>query len=37
MNIKISDIIKAALDLADLTNSSMPTADEKQILDKYCI
>lgn len=30
MNIKISDIIKAALDLADLTNSSMPTADENK-------
>ena len=30
MTIKISDIINAALSLADLTNSSMPTTDENK-------
>lgn len=30
MNIKVSDIITAALSLADLTNSSMPTAEENK-------
>lgn len=30
MIIKISDIINAALNLADLTNSSMPTSDENK-------
>lgn len=30
MNIKVSEIIRASLDLADLTNSSMPTADENK-------
>ena len=30
MTIKISDVINAALNLADLANSSMPTADENK-------
>lgn len=30
MNIKLSDLIKAALDLADLGNSSMPTSAENK-------